>query len=106
MGVETTMFQAVAQAYLDVVRDQTLVEVSRNNEAVLRKQLQATRDRFRVGEGTRTDVPQAESSPAQATAPRINAEGPVEGSRANFARAVGHPPLPLAKPLRAPGLAA
>ncbi len=34
LGVETTVFQAVAQAYLDVVRDQTLVEVSRNNEAV------------------------------------------------------------------------
>ena len=60
LGVETTVFQAVAQAYLDVVRDQTLVEVSRNNEQVLRKQLEATRDRFRVGEVTRTDVAQAE----------------------------------------------
>src|SRR5260370_35170784 len=92
MGVETTVFQAVAQAYLDVVRDQTLVEVSRSNEAVLRKQLEATRDRFRVGEVTRTDVAQAESSLAQATAQRINAEGQLEVSRAAFARAVGHPP--------------
>ena len=61
MSVETTVFQAVAQAYLDVVRDQTLVEVDRNNDEVLRKQLEATRDRFRVGEVTRTDVAQAES---------------------------------------------
>ena len=62
------MFQAVAMAYLDVVRDQALVEVNRNNVAVLRKQLEATQDRFRVGEVTRTDVAQAESSLAQAMA--------------------------------------
>jgi TolC family type I secretion outer membrane protein len=106
LGVETTVFQAVAQAYLDVVRDQTLVEVSRNNEAVLRKQLDATRDRFRVGEVTRTDVAQAESSLAQATAQRITAEGNLENSRANFARAVGHPPGRLIMPRERPVLPA
>ncbi len=106
LGVETTVFQAVAQAYLDVVRDQTLVEVSRNNEAVLRKQLDATRDRFRVGEVTRTDVAQAESSLAQATAQRITAEGTLESSRANFARAVGHPPGRLIMPSERPVLPA
>ena len=106
LGVETTVFQAVAQAYLDVVRDQTLVEVSRNNEQVLRKQLEATRDRFRVGEVTRTDVAQAESSLAQATAQRINAEGQLEISRANFARAVGHPPGRLVMPRERPVLPA
>jgi outer membrane protein len=106
LGVETTVFQAVAQAYLDVVRDQTLVEVARNNEAVLRKQLDATRDRFRVGEVTRTDVAQAESSLAQATAQRIQAEGNLETSRANFARAVGHPPGRLIMPRERPVLPA
>jgi len=106
LGVETTVFQSVAQAYIDVVRDQTLVEVSRNNEQVLRKQLDATRDRFRVGEVTRTDVAQAESSFAQATAQRINAEGQLEVSRANFARAVGHPPGRLVMPRERPVLPA
>src|SRR5579885_215524 len=67
LATETSVFQAVAQAYLDTVRDQTLLEVARNNEQVLRRQLEATRDRFRVGEVTRTDVAQAESSLAQAT---------------------------------------
>ena len=75
LGVETQVFQSVAQTYLDVVRDQTLVEVNRSNEQVLRRQLEATQDRFRVGEVTRTDVAQAESQLAQATAQRINAEG-------------------------------
>ena len=66
LAVETTVFQAVAMAYLDVVRDQALVEVDRNNVEVLRKQLEATQDRFRVGEVTRTDVAQAEAALAQA----------------------------------------
>ena len=98
-GVETTVFQAVAQAFFDVFRDQTLVEVNKNNENVLKKQLDATRDRFRVGEVTRTDVAQAESSLAQATANRIASEGQLEVSRAAYTHAVGHPPgrLLLAK---------
>lgn len=106
LGVETTVFQAVAQTYIDVVRDQTLVEVNRNNEAVLRRQLEATRDRFRVGEVTRTDVAQAESSLAQATATRIASEGTLEVSRANFVRAVGHPPGRLVLPRERPVLPA
>ncbi|MBV8776713.1 MAG: TolC family outer membrane protein [Alphaproteobacteria bacterium] len=99
LAVETTVFQAVAQAFFDTYRDQTLVEVNRNNEAVLKRQLEATRDRFRVGEVTRTDVAQAESSLAQATANRIASEGQLEVSRANYTRAVGHAPgrLLLAK---------
>ena len=104
MGVETTVFQAVAQTYLDVVRDQTLVEVARNNEQVLKKQLEATRDRFRVGEVTRTDVAQAESSLAQATAQRISREGDLESSRAAYTRAVGHPPGRLVMPRERPVL--
>jgi len=106
LGVETTVFQAVAQAYLDVVRDQALVEVNRNNEGVLRKQLEATRDRFRVGEVTRTDVAQAEAALAQATAQRITSEGTLESDRANFTRAVGHPPGRLILPRERPVLPA
>ena len=106
LGVETQVFQSVAQTYLDVVRDQTLVEVNRSNEQVLRRQLEAKQDRFRVGEVTRTDVAQAESQLAQATAQRINAEGQLEVSRANYARAVGHPPGRLVQPRERPVLPA
>jgi outer membrane protein len=106
LATETTVFQSVAQAFFDVFRDQTLVEVNRNNEAVLKKQLEATRDRFRVGEVTRTDVAQAESSLAQATANRIASEGQLEVSRANYARAVGHPPGRLVLPKERPVLPA
>src|SRR6185312_13120306 len=93
-------------AFLNVVRDQNLLEVSRNNELVLRRQLEATRDRFRVGEVTRTDVAQAEAALAQAIAQRITAEGNLETSRSLYSRAVGHPPERLLMPSERPALPA
>jgi outer membrane protein len=106
LAVETTVFQAVAMAYLDVVRDQALVEVDRNNVEVLRKQLEATQDRFRVGEVTRTDVAQAESSLAQAQGTLVSQQGTLEISRAEYVRAVGHPPGRLMLPRDRPALPA
>jgi outer membrane protein len=106
LAVETTVFQAVAQAYLDVVRDQQLVEVQRNNVEVLRKQLEATQDRFRVGEVTRTDVAQAESSLAQAQGTLVAQQGTLEISRAEYVRAVGHSPGKLILPRDRPALPA
>jgi TolC family type I secretion outer membrane protein len=106
LAVETTVFQAVAMAYLDVVRDQALVEVDRNNVEVLRKQLEATQDRFRVGEVTRTDVAQAESALAQAQGTLVSQEGTLEISRAEYVRAVGHPPGRLVLPRDRPALPA
>jgi outer membrane protein len=105
-AVETTVFQAVATAYLDVVRDQALVQVNQNNVAVLRKQLEATQDRFRVGEVTRTDVAQAEASLAQAVGQLVTAQGNLEISRAEYVRAVGHPPGTLMLPRERPALPA
>jgi TolC family type I secretion outer membrane protein len=105
-SVETDVFTAVVTAFLDVVRDQNLLEVARNNEQVLRKQLDATRDRFRVGEVTRTDVAQAEAALAQAIAQRITAEGNLETSRSLYTRAVGHPPERLIMPSERPALPA
>lgn len=106
LAVETSVFQAVAMAYLDVVRDQALVEVNRNNVEVLRKQLEATQDRFRVGEVTRTDVAQAEASLAQAQGTLVTQQGQLEISRAEYVRAVGHPPGRLTLPRERPALPA
>ncbi|MGA7259600.1 MAG: TolC family outer membrane protein [Stellaceae bacterium] len=106
LAVETTVFQAVAMAYLDVVRDQALVEVDRNNVEVLRKQLEATQDRFRVGEVTRTDVAQAEAALAQAQGTLVTQQGVLEISRAEYVRAVGHPPGRLVLPRDRPALPA
>jgi outer membrane protein len=106
LAIETSVLQAVAQAYLDVVRDQALLEVDRNNVQVLRKQLEATQDRFRVGEVTRTDVAQAEASLAQAIGTETAAEGTLATSRAEYVRAVGHQPGILLLPRERPALPA
>jgi TolC family type I secretion outer membrane protein len=80
--------------------------VDRNNVEVLRKQLEATQDRFRVGEVTRTDVAQAESSLAQAQGQLVAQQGTLEISRAEYVRAVGHPPGRLILPRDRPALPA
>lgn len=87
-----------ATAYLNLLRDQATLDLDISNEQVLRTQLEATRDRFRVGEVTRTDVSQAEASLAGAVAARIQAEGTVNSARATFIRTTGITPTNLATP--------
>ena len=98
---EQSVLLSVVTAYADVVRDQAEVELNFSNERVLQRQLEATGDRFRVGEVTRTDVSQAESRQARALADRVAAEGSLRDSRAAYENAVGEVPTLLkpAKPL-------
>lgn len=91
-------------AYMDVVQNQAVLDLNRNNEEVLRRQLEATRERFRVGEITRTDVAQAESRLSRATADRISAEGALISSRAVLARVMGETPRTLTPPPPLPQL--
>ncbi len=98
LSIEQEVLLDVATAYLDVVRDQSVVDLTTNNETVLRRQLDAARDRFRVGEITRTDVSQAEARVARANADRIQAEGTLRASRAAYQRVVGDVPGKLAAP--------
>jgi len=106
MATEELVLFSVVQSFLDVVRDQATVELNINNEQVLRRQLEATNDQFRVGEVTRTDVAQAESRVALAVATRVQAEGNLQVSRSNYVRAVGHPPDKLMQPKERPNLPA
>jgi outer membrane protein len=106
VAIEEQVLFSVVQAFLDVVRDQATVELNINNEQVLRRQLEATNDQFRVGEVTRTDVAQAESRVALAVATRVQAEGNLQVSRSNYVRAVGHPPDKLMQPQERPNLPA
>ncbi len=103
-STERRVLQDSVTAYMDVLRDQAVVELTRNNEQVLRRQLDATRERFRVGEITRTDVAQAESRLSRATADRISAEGLLMSSRATFARVTGMQAARLVPPPALPAL--
>jgi outer membrane protein/adhesin transport system outer membrane protein len=93
------LFQTVT-AFVNVVRDQAVLRLTVNNEQVLRRQLRATRDRFQVGEVTRTDVSQAQARLSQAQATRTQSEGTLQISRANYRRFVGRAPGRLKKPTR------
>ncbi len=102
LRIEQSVMLSGATAYVDVVRDKAVVELRVNNERVLRRQLEATRDRFSVGEVTRTDVAQAESRLSRATADRIRAEGDLVNARAGYRNIMGVAPgkLERAKPLK------
>lgn len=104
---EQTSFTQAVNAYVGVIQAQQILALNINNEQVLTKQLQATNDRFRVGEITRTDVAQAEAALAGATAQREQAEGNLQTARATFAQVIGYmppdnlvEPQPLSLPVR------
>ena len=98
LGFEQNMLLQAATAYTAVVRDEAVLQLNINNEQVLRRQLEATQDRFRVGEITRTDVSQAEARLAGATADRIQAEGTLQISRASYFNVIGQAPGQLTAP--------
>lgn len=89
-------------AYMDVLRDTKVLNISKNNEEVLRKHLEATKDRFDLGEVTRTDVAQAEARLSRATTDRIVAFGNLEASRATYKRVIGEEPVDLVYPKELP----
>lgn len=97
-NVEQTVLVSVVRAYMDVVRDQAVLRLNKNNERVLARQLRATRDRFNVGEVTRTDVSQAEARFAQSKANTIQALGNLQAARAAYVNVVGHLPRNLRAP--------
>jgi outer membrane protein/adhesin transport system outer membrane protein len=97
-AVEQTVLLAAAQSYLDVVRDQVTVDLNANNEAVLKRQLDAENDRFRVGEVTRTDVALSQAAYEQARAEYTTAVGTLANDRAAFQRVVGQAPAKLVQP--------
>jgi outer membrane protein len=94
---QNVLFNAVT-AYMNVVRDQAIVNLRQNNIRVLSEQLRAVQDRFKVGEVTRTDVSQAEATLAGARADLSIAQGTLYSDRALFIQFIGHPPGSLKDP--------
>ncbi len=95
---EQDVFIEIVRAYMNVVRDEAILRLRINNVTVLQRQLQAVRDRFNVGEVTRTDVAQAEAAVARAEAARVLAQANLDNSRANYTNLVGKRPERLSDP--------
>lgn len=101
---EQSVFSQVVGAYMDVLRDEAVVSLNRNNVDVLTVNLTATRDRFDIGDLTRTDVAQSEARLARAQSQLESAQATLIRSRENYIALVGHAPENLEPPAPLPNL--
>ncbi len=88
---QTVLFNAVS-AYMDVIRDRKIAALTQQNLRFLTEQVRAARSRFDVGEGTRTDVAQAEASRSSAEAQVAAARAQAQASEATYRQYVGDAP--------------
>jgi outer membrane protein len=86
---EQTVLLNAAIAYMNLIRDAALLELQRSNVEVLEEQLRQTRDRFSVGEVTRTDVAQSESRLAAGRSSMLTAESNYTTSRSTYRQVIG-----------------
>lgn len=98
VDVENTTLLNAVRAFLSVRRSEAFVDLRQNNVRLLTQQLRATRDRFDVGEVTRTDVSLAEARLAAARSGLAAEQGGLERAREQFKAVVGRYPGRLAAP--------
>ena len=94
-NAEQTALLDAATAYMNVLRDTAILDLQRRNVQVLQEQLKQARDRFNVGEVTRTDVAQAEARLAQSQSQVLAAEANLKASQATYRRVIGAEPVNL-----------
>jgi outer membrane protein len=95
-ALEQTVLLNAASIYMDYLRDSAIVEVQKSNVRVLEETLKQTRDRFNVGEVTRTDVAQSEAQLAAGRTQELTAESNLVTTRSNYRRIIGIEPANLA----------
>ncbi len=102
INIEQSVLLRAVTAYMNVRREHEFVALRRNNVRVITEQMRAAKDRFEVGEVTRTDVAIAESRLALARANLAAAQGNLARSREEYRVAVGHYPNALRAAPKAP----
>ncbi|HUP67065.1 MAG TPA: TolC family outer membrane protein [Sphingomicrobium sp.] len=105
-AVEGDVFTQAVAAYMDVIRDRAIVELNANNVKVLGTNLEATRDRFEIGDLTKTDVAQSEARLQLGRSQLAIAQGQETSSEAVYRQVIGHQPGTLAAPPPLPPLPA
>lgn len=103
-AAETGVFSQTVAAYMDVILNQAVVGLNRANVERLSVNLQATRDRYEIGDLTRTDVAQSQSRLALARSQTRSAEAGLIAAREGYIRIVGKEPVDLQPPPPLPGL--
>ena len=104
VAVEGDVFTQAVSAYMNVIRDRSIVELNQNNVKVLQTNLEATRDRFQIGDLTRTDVAQSEARLQLGRSQLAQAQGQLTASEATYRQVIGHAPGQLAPPPPLPPL--
>jgi outer membrane protein len=105
-STEQQIFLDTASSYMNVVRDESVLNLNKTNVELLKKQLEAAQARFEVGEITRTDVAQAEARLSAGQASLTAAEASLKASRLFYERTVGEAPGTLETKPATPGLPA
>jgi outer membrane protein len=94
--LEQSVLLSAATVYMDYLQNSAIVEVQKSNVRVLEETLKQTRDRFNVGEVTRTDVAQSEAQLAAGKTQELTAESNLVTTRSNYRRIIGIEPVNLA----------
>ncbi len=98
---EMNILYNAAAAYMDVIRDRRIADLLQRNLAFLEEQVRAANSRFEVGEGTRTDIAQADAQRASAVAQLAAARAQAQASAATYRQVIGTEPngLTAASPI-------
>ncbi|MFZ0846662.1 MAG: TolC family outer membrane protein, partial [Pseudolabrys sp.] len=92
---EQTVLLSAVTAYMNLLRDGAILDLQKRNVEVLQEQLRQTRDRFKVGELTRTDAAQAAASLAAGHSQALSAQATYMASVATYRQVIGHEPTKL-----------
>ncbi|GAB5489170.1 MAG: TolC family outer membrane protein [Parasphingorhabdus sp.] len=103
-GTESSLFSNVVATYMDVIRDIAIVDLNRANVGVLAVNLEATSDRFEIGDLTRTDVAQSEARLEGAKGDLETARANLIRSKENYIALIGRTPADLKPPPPLPNL--
>ncbi|WP_149574247.1 TolC family outer membrane protein [Xanthobacter oligotrophicus] len=97
-NTEQTVLLNGVTAYMNVIQAIALLDLQRQSLAAFEQELRATRDRFNVGEVTRTDVAQAEARVADAQYQVSQAVANLSSARAVYRQVIGVEPGKLFTP--------
>lgn len=103
-ATESAVFSQVVAAYMDVIQAEAITGLSGNLVDVLGVNLQATSDRFEIGDLTRTDVAQSRARLETARGDLRSARANLVAAREYYIQLVGQAPGTLEPPPPLPNL--